>query len=230
MLAEDLAQSGRYADDIFPMEQALDTLTKLEKAGIKTGPGSSEVNEIKNFLRVNASWLPGVDKIIGDEENLKNADKLNKYFTQIAGVGSNSFGHGTDQALATSLRASPNMKISDLANDDLIKATIALRRMKQAQALDAQAQKIDDYKYPTWKSQWASTIDPRAFMIDKMDKNKLIILRKLLIHLLNVTDLIGLWIKRLKLDCLRLLLKKTKILILWRQPRCDNNGLYATGS
>lgn len=171
MMAAALARAGTYGADIFPMEQALSALQKLGPTG--TGAGKDEINTIKNFVQANLSWLPGAEKISGNPEDIKNFDEAKKYLTNIAGARAGAFGHGTDQALSTALTASPNTHISNLAAVDLTKATIALRRMEQVQTLEADSQGIAEYKYPGWAAKWATTVDPRAFMIDKMDKKQL---------------------------------------------------------
>lgn len=170
-MADSQARAGNYGADIFPMEQALTNLQKLGPTG--TGAGKAEINTIKNFVQANLGWLPGADKIVGNPEDIKNFDEATKYLTNIAGARASAFGHGTDQALSTALTATPNTHISNLAAVDLTKATIALRRMDQVQALELGDKKVSEAQYPGWAAKWATTVDPRAFMIDKMDKNQL---------------------------------------------------------
>lgn len=161
--AADLAKARQFGTDIYPMTQALGNLERLGITG--TGPGTDELNVVKSFIQTNASWLP--EALRPDPAKIKDFDEAKKYLTQLAGARAAGFGHGTDQALSTSLTASPNTHISNLAAVDLTKATIALRRMEQAQALEGEA--IPDGKYSGWAARWAGGQDPRAYMIDLMN-------------------------------------------------------------
>jgi hypothetical protein len=171
-------RAATFGSDIYPMMQALPALEKLGPQG--TGPGTGEFNTVKSFIQSNLNWLPGADKVIGDPNNIKNFDEATKYLTNIAGARAGAFGHGTDQALSTALTASPNTHISNLAAVDLTKATIALRRMEQAQTLEADAKNVTPGKFATWASRWATNVDPRAFMVDLMTPDQLQNLNKTL--------------------------------------------------
>lgn len=175
-LAAARSRAANFGADVYPMTEALSKLEKLGPQG--TGPGTGELNTIKSFVQSNLSWLPGAEKIHGDPTQIKNFDEATKYLTNIAGSRASSFGHGTDQALSTALTASPNTHISNLAAVDLTKATIALRRMEQVQTLQADAENVSPGKYGTWASRWASKVDPRAFMIDYMNRDQLENLQK----------------------------------------------------
>lgn len=157
-------RAANFGSDIYPMREALANLEKLGPTG--TGAGTDEINTFKNFVNANFStWLPGVKF---DPEKVQSFDEAKKYLTNMAGARASAFGHGTDQALSTALTASPNTHISNLAAVDLTKATIALKRMEQAQILDADAQGVHPGKFTTWASRWATDQDPRAYMIDYM--------------------------------------------------------------
>lgn len=172
------ARATNFAADIYPMTAALKSLEKLGTTG--TGPGTEELNTMKSFIQSNLSWMRGADKIIGDPGKIQDFDTARKHLTTIAGVRSAGFGHGTDQALATALTASPNTHISNLAAVDLTKVTIALRRMDQAQTLEADAKNISPGKYSNWAARWATNVDPRAFMVDLMTPEQLQNLNKTL--------------------------------------------------
>src|SRR6185437_16056681 len=162
----------------YPMTQALTNLEKLGPQG--TGPGTQELNTVKSFVQSNLNWLPGAEKIYGDPAKIQNFDEAQKYLTNIAGGRAAQFGHGTDQALSTALTASPNTHISNLAAVDLTKATIALRRMEQAQVLDADNKGVNPGQYAKFASNWATNVDPRAFMVDLMTPEQLQNLNKTL--------------------------------------------------
>lgn len=170
-LGQARARAANFGADLYPMQQALPALERLGTT--KTGPGTGELNTVKSFIQSNLNWLPGADKIVGNPNDIKDFDEATKYLTNIAGARAGSFGHGTDQALSTALTASPNTHISNLAAVDLTKATIALRRMEQAQTLQADAENVSPGKYGTWAARWATNVDPRAFMIDVMTPDQM---------------------------------------------------------
>lgn len=173
VMGAERARARNFASDIYPMREALTSLEKLGPTG--TGPGTDELNTIKNFINTNLSWLPGAKF---DPEKIKNFDEARKYLTQLAAGRASAFGHGTDQALSTALTANPNTHISNLAAVDLTKATIALCRMEQAQILDADTRGVQPGQYATWAARWATDQDPRAYMIDIMSPEQRENLRK----------------------------------------------------
>lgn len=171
-------RASTFGADMYPMTQLL---SKLETAGPQgVGPGSQELNTMKSFVQSNLNWLPGADKIIGDPTKIQNYDEASKYATNLAGARAAQYGHGTDQAMATSLVGSPNTHISQLAGVDLTKAIIGLRRMDQAQALEADAKDVPVGKTGSWAAKWATNVDPRAFMVDLMNPDQLSNLQKTL--------------------------------------------------
>lgn len=171
-------RAGQFGSDMFPMTQLLSNLEKLGPTG--TGPGTHELNTMKSFVQSNLGWLPGADKIVGDPNKIANYNEAEKYATQLAGSRASQFGHGTDQAMAQSLIGSPNTHISQLAGTDLTKAVIGLRRMEQAQTLQADKENVADRNYPIWAAKWATNVDPRAYMVDLMDQDQLNRLQKTL--------------------------------------------------
>lgn len=179
LLGDARSRAANYGSDVFPMTQLLSNLEKLGPQG--TGPGTHEINTMKSFVQSNLNWLPGADKIIGDPNQIKNYNEAEKYATQLAGSRASQFGHGTDQAMAQSLIGSPNTHISNLAGVDLTKAIIGLRRMEHVQTLEADNDPSvakNPAKYGTWAARWATNVDPRAFMVDLMDKDQLSNLQK----------------------------------------------------
>jgi len=173
-------RAANYGSDMYPMTQLLGNLQQLGAQG--TGPGTKELNTMKAFVQSNLSWLPGADKIIGDPNQIATYDEAAKYATQLAGSRAAQFGHGTDQAMATSLVGSPNTHISNLAGVNLTKAVIGMRRMDQAQIAEAERQGVQPGQYSQWAGKWMTgvnpttgkadsqyAVDPRAFMIDTMD-------------------------------------------------------------
>lgn len=179
LLGDARSRAANYGSDVFPMTNLLSNLEKLGPQG--TGPGTHEINTMKSFVQSNLGWLPGADKIIGDPNKIKDYNEAEKYATQLAGSRASQFGHGTDQAMAQSLIGSPNTHISNLAGVDLTKAIIGLRRMEHVQTLEADndpAIAKNPAKFGTWAARWATNVDPRAFMVDLMDKDQLANLQK----------------------------------------------------
>lgn len=176
------SRAGTYGADIYPMTELLSSLEKLGPQGV--GPGSRELNTMKSFIQSNMNWLPGADKLIGDPQKIADYDKAEKYGTTIAGSRAAQFGHGTDQAMATSLVGSPNAHISQLGGVELTKAMLGLRKMEHLQTLEADndpALAKNPAKFGSWSTRWmtgvnpttgkpdtAYGIDPRALMVDTM--------------------------------------------------------------
>lgn len=163
------SRGGDYAADMYPMTEALGALERLGPSG--TGPGTAQLNTVKSFIRSNLSWLPGTEKL--DPDQIKDFDKAEKYLTAMVSRAGAGFGHGTDQQLATALKSSPNVNISNLAAVDLMKAGIALRNMEQARILQAEREGVTPGRWQTWATQWASKVDPRAFMYHVMTPEQL---------------------------------------------------------
>lgn len=156
------ADVGQSAARIFSLRQALHG---LETAGA-TGPGTDVVNNAKSFLVANA---PGVAKFVGiDPEKIKSYDEAAKYLTQYASGAAGSFGPHTDQQLATALSGNASTHISNLAAKDVVKANIALERMKQAQVLAFEKSGQSPSQFADWSARWNTQNDPRAFLVDQM--------------------------------------------------------------
>ncbi|HEX5508914.1 MAG TPA: hypothetical protein VFX37_10465 [Pseudolabrys sp.] len=170
-MANERAKAATFGSDMFAMNQLKENLEKLGKTG--TGPGTQDINNLKSFVQTNLGWVPGAKTVIGDPSKISNYDEAVKYATQLAANRASMFGHGTDQALATSLIGSPNTHISNLGGVDLTKAIIGLRRMEQAQILEADRQEIQPGQYSKFAARFATSVDPRGFMFDQYDKKQL---------------------------------------------------------
>jgi hypothetical protein len=158
----DLTRAGTYGQEIFPWQQALEKLQALGPGG--TGPGSKGRQEFESFLY---SLSPTISRWAGvDPSKLQNYAEAEKYLTQATQQRAAGFGAHTDMQLATAISGNPNVHINDLANTDVVKAAIALRRMEQAQTLESS--RFGGPSYTTAKAQWAAQQDPRAFAIDMM--------------------------------------------------------------
>ena len=164
---------GNVAARLFQLDKALTSVQ-----GAQTGPGSESLQNARSFL---LTLAPNVAKGIGlvDPNQIKDYDEANKYLTAYAISQSAQLGQGTNEKLASAITANASTHISNLAAQDVIKANIALERMKQAQALafknsggDANAGNFSD-----WQLDFNKNTDPRAFLIDKLspqDRSKMI--------------------------------------------------------
>jgi hypothetical protein len=168
-MGKDQLKEGNYTAEIYPLEQAHDTIKDLQDKYGKgiTGPGTEGRQKFWSSI----ATLPGGQKLADlfgfDAERLKKYAETDKYLTQ--GMQTRAAGLGThsDQQLASAIRGSPNVGINDLAVDELTTAQIALRRAEHAQVLEA-ANKGGP-NYADERSKWDAKNDIRAFAIDRMD-------------------------------------------------------------
>lgn len=153
------AASGQFQQRLFPLAQ-VDAL--LGSGDLTTGPGAEGVNRIKEWLATRAATFGW------DAQTIQQAkfDELNKYLTQV--VNANPFAGGSDQRLASAISGNPSAHIATLANKDVIKAMIGLERYRQAAMLAAKAQNVQPKDFSDFQSKFASTYDPRAFVIDRL--------------------------------------------------------------
>lgn len=153
--------SGR----IFQLQQAL---TGLENS--KTGPGQEEVNHLKSvFNAVAPDWLT---KNLGaqfDPDKIASYDEANKYLTQYGSAQAGAMGGHTDMALATALTGNPSTHISNLAAQNVVKATMALERMQQARVQAWQDSGQPPENFNKWSQQWGKSVSPQAFVFDSLD-------------------------------------------------------------
>jgi hypothetical protein len=154
-------------DRLYQLRQALGGLQNA-----RTGPGTAQVNTIKSFLQAQSPdwlshYLPGVDP-----SKIASYDEANKYLTQYASGVAGSFGPRTDQQLATTLSGNASTHISNLAAQDVVRANIALERMKAAQALAFERSGQSPDRFSSWATGWASKVDPRAFVVDMLPADK----------------------------------------------------------
>ncbi|MDI3304647.1 MAG: hypothetical protein QJR04_25195 [Burkholderia multivorans] len=160
-LSADLDAAGGFQSRMFTLNKAL---TGLQHS--TTGPTSEDLNTAKSFLNMVS---PGIAKTLGiDPNRIASYDEANKYLTQYAMAQASALGQGTDAKLATVLSGNANTHISNLAAQDVVRANIALERMKYA--LTDQFQKTGQpaSKYSSWLAQANSRLDPTVFAWDSM--------------------------------------------------------------
>lgn len=149
------------AQRVFTLNKALTSLK-----GADTGPNSDWRNNVLSF----AQGLAGEGVIPGiDPEKIKNYDEANKYLIQYASQQAAGMGPGTDTGLATALSGNANTSISNLAAQDVVKANMALERMKQAQAAVFEKSGQPAQKFSGFSTNWNKNIDPVAFSVDLLD-------------------------------------------------------------
>ena len=171
-MQSDLIRAGNYSTEIFPLRQAFDKIKELGPGG--TAPGSKGRQEFESFVY---GLAPQLSQYLGvDASKIKNYAELEKYLTQAMQVRANNFGPHTNEGLATATTGSPNVHINDLAGQDLIQAAIGLRRMEQAQII--QASKAGPASYTNQKALFAAQQDPRAYQIDMMTPDQIKSLQK----------------------------------------------------
>lgn len=165
----DLARARNFSSDLFPWTQALSTMERLQSQGETFGPGSKGRQEVESFAYTLA---PQIARWAGvDPNKIGDYAEVEKYLTQGLQQRASSFGTHTDMQLATAASGSPNVHITDLAGIPLIKATIALRRMEQAQTLENA--KLGGPNYTANTAAWSANQDPRAYMIDMMSPDQI---------------------------------------------------------
>jgi len=160
-------RAGGVNQRVYQLTQALNGLQNSN-----TGPGTNEVNAVKSFLLANVPYAKDIDP--DAVKSVASYDEAQKYLTQYAQNAAANFGPETDAKLAASLTGNANTHISNLAAQDVVKANIGLERMQAAQVYGWQQARKDpsnqltDADFNDWMANSARTLDPRAFMLDKM--------------------------------------------------------------
>ena len=158
-LRNDVGASGTR---VFQLNKAL---TALE--GTNTGPGTETTNNIRSFLQ--AQTPDSLKQFVPDFDPDKTMkyDEANKYLTAFASGAAGSIGPKTNEQLATALSANASTKISNLAAKDVVKANIALEKMKQAAAIQFKNSGEPPQNFSDWYANYNKLSDPRAFLADQ---------------------------------------------------------------
>ena len=142
--------------------------TALANPNVTTGPGTEWRNMAKSFF---AALAPDVAKALGTAENIKDFDEFKKIMNQYANQASAGVGTGTNDRLNIALVGNANPDISKMANEDILKKTIAVEKMQQAKNYAWQNSGLSDtnpQKYQQWSSQWNKTVNPDVFIADEL--------------------------------------------------------------
>jgi len=146
-------------------------LTSLQTAGA-TGPGTETTQAIASFLNTQVPFglgklLPGVNP-----EQIKSYDEATKYLTQYASSSAGAM--GSDSKLATALSSNASTHISNLAAQDVVKATIGIEREKQVRAQAFAASGLPDDQFDRWAANWSASPagDPRVYAFDLLSPDQ----------------------------------------------------------
>lgn len=167
-LATDRAANAASMPQQVALHKVLDLLPDTN-----TGPGTQAVNGWRSFvlsqLPVLAPLIPG--GLTAAQVQTANANELKKYMIQISSAAAAQFGQGTDQKLAVAASGNPNTDMDALSARDVTRTTLALKRAELArtQLFDQQhPDPADAGQYGQWAANFATKVDPRAFMLDMM--------------------------------------------------------------
>lgn len=154
--AEDSAREANFQQNILPLQKAYSAVKSLGTTGM--GPGSEQLNEIKSFLVSRGVWSPS--------EELKSFDEARKYLTQAARANGDT---GTNDKLAAAFAGNPSLGISNAAAVDVLKTSLSLARLQNAQIRAFQQSGQGEQDYSRWSNTWNSEQDPVAYGFDLME-------------------------------------------------------------
>ena len=132
------------------------------------GPGTQAVNNWRSFvlsqLPVLAPLIPG--GVTQAQVQTAKVNELQKYMVQIAGAGAAQYGAGTNEKLAFATSGNPHISMDNLSALDVSRMNLALQRAQNAKPYLFSTTKEDPGQYSDFASNYARTVDPRAFMLD----------------------------------------------------------------
>ncbi|MEX3555789.1 MAG: hypothetical protein VB131_04025 [Burkholderia gladioli] len=159
--AGDLNAAGGMTSRLFTLDKALAGLQNST-----TGPHSDAINGAKSFFSMLA---PDTTRALGiDPNRIASYDEANKYLTQFAVAQASALGQSTDTKLATILSGNASTRISNLAAQDVVRANIALERMKYALTSEFQKSGRSASQYSSWLAQANTRVSPGVFAWDSM--------------------------------------------------------------
>lgn len=164
-VAEERDAAGSYQERVYPLRGAIEILSKMKDNEI--GPGTEQFNTLKSAAQ---TW--GLGEIAGiDPNKVADFNKLRKYFEdaaarRVSAVG----GPRTNDGLASALKATPNVGLDKLSALELVKLNLAIDRMRQAAILEFDTLKpaVPAGKFASWRANWMTQQDPRAYIYDLM--------------------------------------------------------------
>ena len=162
------SKNTSYPNDMVAINGLIHSLQAVGAKG--SGPGTSELNTLKSALYSNFSWVPGVEKAVGDPQVMADYASGEKYAKQLATSLAENIGPGTNQGLTTAFGSSPNMNISNLAGTQLAKTLYGIRNMQQAMQIAFDKTGLPANQFHNWARQnWSTKVNPAGFMWDQLD-------------------------------------------------------------
>lgn len=160
----DNAAAGQFQQRVWPLVQAANILATNAPT---TGQGADAVRSIIGHLQTLGNIFTG-----GDITNIGQSkfEELGKYMQQA--VNASPFAAGSNDKLAAAITGSPNTHMTNLANQDVLKAMIGLERMKQMAITDFNNQGGQPMNWTNFLRQWQTSHDPRAFIFDMLPADK----------------------------------------------------------
>lgn len=168
--AKDLTDLQRSAQ-VAPQNVMTLRKTLYHLQNTKTGAGADELQSIKSFLATQSPEI--VQRALTasglgpDLEKVSSFDEAKKLMMNYASAASG--GHGTDARLAAALSSNASTKMTNLANEDIIKANIGLERYRQAMAKAARDQGVTPAQYNKWAEEWTADNNPAVYVSDMLD-------------------------------------------------------------
>jgi hypothetical protein len=156
------SDAGSYQARMQPIVSARAIIER--NPNLTTGKGAEALNSIKSGLQTLITGLTPYDV---QTINQAKFDELGKYFQQA--VNANPFAGASDARLASAIGGSPNLHMSTLANTEVLKGLIGLERMKQMAFTEFQGSGKPPSQFSDFLSDWQSSHDPRAFVMDMLD-------------------------------------------------------------
>jgi hypothetical protein len=161
------SKNTSYPNDMVAINGLIHSLKAVGDKG--SGPGTSELNTLKSALYSNFSWVPGVEKAVGDPQVMADYASGEKYAKQLATSLADNIGPGTNQGLTTAFGSSPNMNISNLAGTQLAKTLYGVRNLQQATQIAFDKTGLPENQFHRWSRDWSTKVNPAGFMWDQLD-------------------------------------------------------------
>jgi hypothetical protein len=165
------SKNTSYPNDMVAINGLIHSLKAVGDKG--SGPGTSELNTLKSALYSNFSWVPGVEKAVGDPQVMADYASGEKYAKQLATSLADNIGPGTNQGLTTAFGSSPNMNISNLAGTQLAKTLYGIRNMQQAMQIAFDKTGLPENQFHRWaRENWSTKVNPAGMMWDQLDEKE----------------------------------------------------------
>jgi hypothetical protein len=165
------SKNTSYPNDMVAIGGLIHSLKAVGDKG--SGPGTSELNTLKSALYSNFSWVPGVEKAVGDPQVMADYASGEKYAKQLATSLADNIGPGTNQGLTTAFGSSPNMNISNLAGTQLAKTLYGIRNMQQAMQIAFDKTGLPENQFHRWaRENWSTKVNPAGMMWDQLDEKE----------------------------------------------------------